>query len=123
MKYIGIIGNGKIGRAVASLLRSENFKVVVADSVEGPDVIQLDGTNPQQVEKFIRECEISGHKLEIDGVRIEKKDCWGLIRASNTSPNLVMRFEGNTEEALENIKNEFITELCRIFPDLDVILY
>lgn len=55
MKYIGIIGNGKIGRAVASLLRSENFKVVVADSVEGPDVIQLDGTNPQQVEKFIRD--------------------------------------------------------------------
>ena len=55
MKYIGIIGNGKIGRAVASLLRSENFKVVVADSVEGPDVVQLDGTNPEHVEKFIRD--------------------------------------------------------------------
>lgn len=75
------------------------------------------------IDKFIKECKISGHKLEIDGVRIEKKDCWGLIRASNTSPNLVMRFEGNTEEALEKIKNEFISELSRIFPDLDVLLY
>ena len=32
MKSIGVIGNGKIGKSVASLLRSENFKVVIADT-------------------------------------------------------------------------------------------
>ena len=43
--------------------------------------------------------------IEIDGVRILFGDGWGLIRASNTQPVIVARFEARTEERLEEIKN------------------
>ncbi|MBQ7196053.1 MAG: phosphomannomutase, partial [Synergistaceae bacterium] len=42
----------------------------------------------------------------IDGVRILYPDGWGLIRASNTQPVMVVRCEGKTEEALEKIMSE-----------------
>ncbi len=43
----------------------------------------------------------------IDGLRIEFSDGWGLIRASNTQPVLVMRFEAKTQEKLERYKESF----------------
>ena len=46
--------------------------------------------------------------LEIDGVRIDFEDGWALVRASNTGPNLTLRFEALTEDRLEQMKNEFI---------------
>ncbi len=52
MKDVGIIGNGKIGKAVASLLRAENFTITVADSNPGVDCVQIDGTDEKQVEHF-----------------------------------------------------------------------
>lgn len=45
--------------------------------------------------------------IDIDGVRLEFPKGWGLLRASNTSPVLVLRFEAESNEALENIKNKF----------------
>jgi saccharopine dehydrogenase-like NADP-dependent oxidoreductase len=53
MKDVGIIGNGKIGKAVASLLRAENFTITVADVEPGVDCVHIDGTNEKQVEHFI----------------------------------------------------------------------
>ncbi len=44
--------------------------------------------------------------VEIDGVRIELDDGWGLVRASNTQPVIVVRFEAKTKERLEEIKKE-----------------
>ena len=43
----------------------------------------------------------------IDGVRVEFEDGWGLIRSSNTGPNLTVRFEAKTEEKLKSIEKEF----------------
>lgn len=57
MKTIGVIGNGKIGRAVASLLRAEQFKVVVADSEEHWGCVVVDATNKQQLLNFARDKE------------------------------------------------------------------
>ena len=45
--------------------------------------------------------------LTIDGVRAEFEDGFGLARASNTSPVIVLRFEGDTQEALKRIQEEF----------------
>jgi len=45
--------------------------------------------------------------LTIDGVRAEFKDGFGLARASNTSPVIVLRFEGDTQDALKRIQQEF----------------
>ena len=45
--------------------------------------------------------------IDIDGIRIDFGFGWGLLRASNTQPVLVMRFEAETEKGLEEIKNFF----------------
>ena len=74
------------------------------------------------VKKFIAQCSLDGNKILIDGLRINFKNGWGLLRASNTTPMLVLRFEGDTEENLIQIKNKFIKELARICPDIDINL-
>ncbi|MEJ2537200.1 MAG: phosphomannomutase/phosphoglucomutase [Calditrichia bacterium] len=49
--------------------------------------------------------------LDVDGVRIMFGDGWGLVRASNTQPVLVLRFEAKTEKRLEEIKNLVLNKL------------
>ena len=49
--------------------------------------------------------------IDVDGVRVLFGDGWGLIRASNTQPVLVMRFEARTPERLQEIQSEFDTWL------------
>ena len=58
--------------------------------------------------------------ITIDGVRIEKKYGWGILRASNTEPLLSLRFEGETPDGLQHIKNDFleILETCMNKEDL-----
>ena len=53
----------------------------------------------------------------IDGLRIDWPDGFGLIRASNTTPVLVLRFEGHTPEALRRIEAEMLALLRRVKPD------
>ncbi|APF20027.1 phosphomannomutase/phosphoglucomutase [Caldithrix abyssi] len=49
--------------------------------------------------------------IDIDGVRIQFGDGWGLVRASNTQPVLVMRFEARTPERLQEIQKMVIDKL------------
>lgn len=49
--------------------------------------------------------------IDVDGVRILFEDGWGLVRASNTQPVLVLRFEAKTESRLNEIKSEVINKL------------
>ncbi len=53
----------------------------------------------------------------IDGLRVDWPDGFGLIRASNTTPVLVLRFEGHTPEALHRIEAEMLTLLRTVKPD------
>jgi phosphomannomutase len=53
---------------------------------------------------------------DIDGVRIDWNDGFGLIRASNTTPVLVLRFEGQTERALERIRHDMLALLQQVKP-------
>jgi phosphomannomutase/phosphoglucomutase len=55
----------------------------------------------------------------IDGVRAEYADGFGLARASNTTPVVVLRFEADNPAALERIRNEFTTALQTVWPTLD----
>jgi phosphomannomutase/phosphoglucomutase len=52
--------------------------------------------------------------IDIDGVRVEFGDGWGLARASNTQPALVVRFEARTPERLEQIRALFLEPLRRL---------
>ncbi|MDM0083948.1 phosphomannomutase/phosphoglucomutase [Variovorax sp. J31P179] len=53
----------------------------------------------------------------IDGVRVDWPDGFGLVRASNTTPVLVLRFEGQTESALHRIEGEMLALLRSVKPD------
>ena len=53
----------------------------------------------------------------IDGVRVDWPDGFGLIRASNTTPVLVLRFEGHTQAALERIEADMLALLRSVKPD------
>ena len=54
----------------------------------------------------------------IDGVRVDYPRGWGLVRASNTTPVLVTRFEAEDAEELERIQGVFRTQLLKVAPDL-----
>ena len=56
----------------------------------------------------------------IDGLRVDWPDGFGLIRASNTTPVLVLRFEGHTPEALARIEAAMLALLHRVKPDAQV---
>ena len=56
----------------------------------------------------------------IDGVRVDYPQGWGLVRASNTTPVLVLRFEADTEAELQRIKDVFHAQLKRVAPDLQL---
>ena len=74
------------------------------------------------IKEFADNCRLEGEKNTIDGLRLDFEDGWGLIRASNTTPKLVLRFEGKSEEILNRIQNDFLNELTRICPDIDINL-
>ncbi len=59
-----------------------------------------------------------GERTDIDGLRVDYPDGWGLIRASNTSPMLTLRFEADQPSTLERIQRIFQTQLNRISPNL-----
>ena len=74
------------------------------------------------IEKFAKNCQLDGEKITIDGLRINFQNGWGLLRASNTTPKLVLRFEGDSSESLTSIKESFLNELSRICPEIDINL-
>jgi phosphomannomutase len=53
----------------------------------------------------------------IDGLRVDWPDGFGLIRASNTTPVLVLRFEGHTQAALDRIQDSMLTLLRTVKPE------
>jgi phosphomannomutase/phosphoglucomutase len=52
--------------------------------------------------------------IDIDGIRVEFGDGWGLVRASNTQPVLVVRFEARTEKRLAEIRDMMMGALKRV---------
>ncbi|MDH5178233.1 MAG: phosphomannomutase/phosphoglucomutase [Gammaproteobacteria bacterium] len=54
----------------------------------------------------------------IDGIRVDYPDGWGLVRASNTTPVLVLRFEGKDKEAMQRVQEKFRSVLKSINPNL-----
>jgi phosphomannomutase/phosphoglucomutase len=57
--------------------------------------------------------------IDIDGIRILFEDGWALIRASNTQPILVLRFEAKTEQRMEEIK-KIVRDKLSVYPSVTV---
>ena len=93
---------------------SEIFNDLPND-VSTPEItvhLDNDGAQHEFIEKFIQQSNFTGAALStIDGVRADFDYGWGLVRASNTTPSLVIRFEAESDEKLNQLKNDFKAQI------------
>lgn len=81
--------------------------------VDCPDAVKF-----KVVEKIVALYKARQKVIDIDGMRAVYEDGWGLVRASNTQPALVLRFEALTQPRLQEIKTEIETDLKKIIEDM-----
>jgi phosphomannomutase/phosphoglucomutase len=95
----------------------------IPDSINTPElnVEFAEGEHHKFIQRFVAAASFEGAQLTtIDGVRADYDDGWGLVRASNTTPVLVIRFEADTQAALERIQTVFRTEMLKLDADLSL---
>jgi phosphomannomutase/phosphoglucomutase len=91
------------------------------NSVSTPElkVEMEEGENHAFVAEMQEQAKFADARINtIDGVRADFADGWGLVRASNTTPILVLRFESDTEKGLARIKGIFKQQMLAINSDL-----
>ena len=106
---------------IISKSEKDNIFLDLPNMVSTPEInIHADDDKKfQLVEEFIRKSNFENSKIiDIDGIRVEFEKGWGLLRASNTSPMLVLRFEADTKLDLDEIKQIFYQNLKSIAPDI-----
>ncbi len=87
------------------------------DSINTPE-LQIpfaEGEHYIFMDKFIQQSHFeNAEKITLDGIRINYQDGWGLVRASNTTPCLVLRFEADSHERLQQIQQIFRQQLLAV---------
>jgi len=90
------------------------------DSISTPELnwALSEGEPHRLIERLQQSANFSGASdiIRIDGLRVEYPDGFGLARASNTTPVIVLRFEADSDAALARIKEEFRRQLCAVKP-------
>jgi phosphomannomutase len=86
------------------------------------NVVCAEGEPHRVVDDLLRSANFPGASeiVTIDGLRVDYDDGFGLIRASNTTPMLVLRFEGHTAAALQRIEIAMMAALRAVKPDAQV---
>jgi len=80
-----------------------------------------EGEHYRFVETFQQKSKFEGGRVTtIDGVRVDWPDGWGLVRASNTTPVLVLRFDADNEDALLRIQAAFRAQILSVDPTLQL---
>ena len=112
---IAVVGHTNAGKT--SLLRTLTRRAAFGEVSDRPGVtrhverIDLpEGSNGHQViDELAAKAKFDGATeiITIDGLRVEFPDGFGLMRASNTTPILVLRFEADSDEAIGRIQNQF----------------
>ena len=96
---------------------SEIFNELPND-ISTPEItvkLKKDGEQHVFIEKFVQQSNFADAELStIDGVRADYKYGWGLVRASNTTPSLVIRFEAEDENKLNQIKQDFKKQILAV---------
>ena len=101
----------------------EDVLAALPNGVSTPE-IKVDAPNGDPhafVERFRSAAQFENARAStIDGLRVDWTDGWGLVRASNTTPVLVMRFDADSEDALKRIQGEFRAQLLALAPELQL---
>ncbi len=93
------------------------------NSVNTPElnVMLMEGENFTFIEKLLSHANFQDGKITtIDGLRVDFSHGWGLVRASNTTPSLVLRFEADNEQALQEIQGKFKKTMLEIEPEMSL---
>lgn len=102
---------------------SEIFNALPND-VSTPEItvyLENDGDQHTFISKFVEQSNFSDATLStIDGVRADFDYGWGLVRASNTTPSLVIRFEAETEEKLNQLKENFRSQILSVDSNINL---
>ncbi|MFQ5993719.1 MAG: phosphomannomutase/phosphoglucomutase [Acidiferrobacterales bacterium] len=92
------------------------------DTVNTPELhvhMKKEGENHAFIKELVNRADFPDGKVTtIDGLRVDFQDGFGLVRASNTQPILVLRFEGTNQAALNRIQEAFRSLLAAMRPDL-----
>lgn len=105
----------------AQTLSSHALFQTIPNSVNTPElkIYVEENEKFKLMEKLIKNANFeSAELITIDGLRVNFSDGWGLVRPSNTTPCLVLRFEAETLAILERIKAIFRSSLLAVKPDL-----
>ena len=113
---------------VAEIISTEGKSLIelVADlppSVSTPEILIASDDNEKfaLIQQLVDQCQFEGGKINtIDGLRVDFPFGWGLVRASNTTGALTLRFEADSTEQLMLIQSLFRTELSRIKPTMEL---
>jgi phosphomannomutase/phosphoglucomutase len=95
----------------------------VVDGVSTPELkLQVPGDDAHGfVERFRAIARFEGARAStIDGLRVDWPDGWGLVRASNTTPVVVMRFDADSNAAMARIQQVFRDQLLAVEPALQL---
>jgi phosphomannomutase/phosphoglucomutase len=120
----GMYATGRLAEILSSQeLSLDDFIADLPAAVSTPEILieVPDDEKFELIDRFCREASFpNGKSNDLDGLRVDFPEGWGLLRASNTGPALTARFEGRDEATLKEIQNRFREELGRVAPDLDI---
>jgi len=100
---------------------SSDLFATLPDSMNTPElnVPMAEGEPELFMEKLLNGAHFEDARIAtVDGLRVEFERGWGLVRASNTTPSLVLRFEADDELALSSIQDEFRRVMLQVDPGL-----
>ncbi len=120
----GIYAAARLIEILAGDLEERSVEAIFATLPKGVSTPELkiateEGENHQFVDSFCRKAHFEDARITtIDGLRADWPDGWGLVRASNTTPSLVLRFDADSEAALKRIQDAFREQILAVNPNL-----
>ncbi len=121
----GLYAGARLLELVSREKDASQLLEALPDSISTPELnvaLEREGDNHELIARLQKTARFEGATdvNTIDGLRVEYPDGFGLMRASNTTPVLVLRFEADSKDALERIRGEFKRELLKAKPDARV---
>ena len=119
----GIYASLRLLEILKSSKVSSNLLFELPESYTTPEInIPFDANNHFTfMNLFVKLAKFDGAKIiDIDGLKIIYEDCWGLIRCSNTTSSLVLRFEADSKGSLEKIQSIMKSAMLKVDDKLEI---
>ncbi len=119
----GLYSGARLLEILSRVADASKLLESLPDSISTPELniaLAKEGENHALIAELQRDAKFEGatEVNTIDGLRVEYPDGFGLMRASNTTPVIVLRFEGDTDAALNRIRDDFTRVLQKARPGL-----